>query len=164
MTTVEDRLDIADVLFKYAHALDHDPALWEEVFTPDAILDFAGRDSQRQVDNEQRLVKTAEEMGADLARPFHDQGTVGQHLVSNYLIDVTGDTATVKSEMRVWCCIPLESGNIEITDRIVVCDDELVRRPEGWRISRRHLDVRYADTRVQMIYRGPGPSVGPAGS
>jgi hypothetical protein len=155
MSDTADRLEIMEVLYKYGQALDHDPSLWDEVFTPDAVLDYPTRDADRQVRNDVRQVKTGAEMGADLARPFHAQGTVGQHLVSNFLITVTGDTARAKSEARVIACIPLaESGNTEITDRIVSFDDELARTPKGWRITRRHLTVRYHDTRVHYSYRG----------
>lgn len=151
----EDRLAIMEVLYKYGQALDHDPSLWDEVFAPDAILDYPVRDDQRQVRNDQRQTRTAAEMGATLAQPFHSQGSVSQHLVSNFMINVTGDTATAQSEARVLACIPLgESGNVEITDRIVSFDDELARTPDGWRVTRRYLLVRFHDTRVQSVYRG----------
>jgi len=154
MSDVADRLEIMEVLYKYGQALDHDPSLWDQVFAPDAVLDYPTRDADRQVRNDERQIKTAAQMGADLARPFHAQGTVGQHLVSNFLIKVSGDTATAKSEARVLVSIPLGgSGNTEITDRIVTFDDELARTPDGWRITRRYLTVRYHDTRVQSFYR-----------
>jgi hypothetical protein len=152
---IADRLEIMEVLHKYGQALDHDPSLWDEVFAPDAVLDYPTRDADRQVRNDIRQVKSGAQMGADLAKPFHGQGSVSQHLVSNFLIKVTGDTATAKSEVRVLACIPLAgSGNTEITDRIVSCDDELARTPEGWRITRRYLTVRFHDTNVKYFYRG----------
>jgi hypothetical protein len=154
MSDVADRLEIMEVLYKYGQALDHDPGLWDEVFAPDAVLDYPTRDADRQVRNDVRQIKTGAEMGAELARPFHAQGTVGQHLVSNFLIRVSGDTATARSEARVLVSIPIgESGNTEITDRIVSFEDELSRTAEGWRITRRYLTVRYHDTRVQFIHR-----------
>jgi hypothetical protein len=154
MSDVADRLEIMEVLYKYGQALDHDPSLWDQVFAPDAVLDYPTRDADRQVRNDVRQVKTGAEMGAELAKPFHAQGTVGQHLVSNFLIKVSGDTATAKSEARVLVSIPIgESGNTEITDRIVTFDDELARTQDGWRITRRYLTVRYHDTRVQFIHR-----------
>jgi SnoaL-like domain len=154
MSDVADRLEIMEVLYKYGQALDHDPSLWDQVFAADAVLDYPTRDADRQVRNDVRQIKTAAEMGADLARPFHAQGTVGQHLVSNFLIKVSGDTATAKSEARVLVSIPIgASGNTEITDRIVTFDDELARTADGWRITRRYLTVRYHDTRVQFIHR-----------
>lgn len=155
MSDIADRLEIMEVLYKYGQALDHDPSLWDQVFTADAVLDYPTRDDDRQVRNDVRQIKTGAEMGADLARPFHAKGTVGQHLVGNFLINVDGDRATAKSEARVLVSIPIAaSGNVEITDRIVSFDDELARTPHGWRITKRYLTVRYHDTRVQFIHRG----------
>jgi hypothetical protein len=154
MRDVADRLEIMEVLYKYGQALDHDPSMWDQIFTPDAVLDYPTRDADRQVRNDERQIKSAAQMGADLAAPFHGQGAVSQHLVSNFLIEVSGDTATAKSEARVIACIPIAaSGNTEITDRVVSFDDELARTPDGWRIIRRRLMVRYHDTRVQYFYR-----------
>lgn len=154
MSEVADKLEIMEVLYKYGQALDHDPSLWDQVFTPDAILDYPTRDADRQVRNDERQIKSAAEMGASLAGPFH-ASSLGQHLVSNFLIRVTGETATAKSEARVLACIALPgSGNTEITDRIVSFDDELARTPDGWRITRRYLTVRYHDTRVRYIHKG----------
>lgn len=153
MKQVEDRLEIIEVLFKYAHALDHDSSLWLEAFTPDAVLDYPTRDADRQVRNDIRQVRTAADMAPGL--PMHSNGTISQHLISNYLIQVDGDTATAKSEARVLACIPIgESGNTEITDRIVSFDDELTRTPDGWRITRRYLTVRFHNTHVQYVHHG----------
>jgi hypothetical protein len=152
---LEDRIEIAEVLMRYGRALDHDVTLWDKVFTPDAELNYPVRDSDRQVRNDERQIRTAAEMGESLARPFVHNGTVSQHLVGNWEIDVSGDTATARSEARVLACIPIPaSGNLEITDRIVVFDDELARTPDGWRITRRYLTVKYHDTRVQYVYTG----------
>lgn len=150
---LEDRLAIMDVLFRWGQALDHDASLWDDVFLPDAILDHPTWDAGRQVHHDQRNTRTAAEMGEKVIKPMRERGTVGQHLVSNFLIAISGDTATCRSDARVFAAMPVgDSGAVETTDRLFTLDDRLVRTRHGWRISHRQVTVRYHQTRIESAY------------
>jgi hypothetical protein len=134
LQTVLDRLEIDDLLTRYATAIDgRDWDLLDTVFTPDAHLDYrtaAGIDG------------SFPEVKAWLAEVLPSLFEVTQHLVANRVIQIDGDRATARSMF-------LNPNRHKEGDgyRHFICggyyDDELARRPEGWRITRRVEDMTW---------------------
>ncbi|MBO0728591.1 MAG: nuclear transport factor 2 family protein [Acidimicrobiaceae bacterium] len=113
-STLEDRDEILQLLYRYNHAIDGgDAEGWADTFTEDAEFDVAGH------------VTTGREALVKFASDVH--GT--RHIVSNPLIEVTGDTAAVRAYLVVY------HGMQMVT--IGSYQDELVRTPAGWRFARR---------------------------
>jgi hypothetical protein len=140
MSEVDDRLEIHELSARYARALDHDLAIWNGLFTMDAVLDYPAG-------GEQRLLSPAE-MRENLAR-LQAQGMISQHLMSNILVDIDGDWASGHAEARVLQCMPIpDSGEVEVIDRIAGYDDLYARTEQGWRFARRRASVRWASRQV----------------
>jgi SnoaL-like domain len=58
------------------------------------------------------------------------------HRLSNFAVDVDGDTATARTYVHAVLMVTTDA-NGPWVDAIGHYDDELVRRPDGWRIRRR---------------------------
>ena len=123
-----DRAAIVDVLHAYARGVDDRD--WDAVralFTPDADLDYSGATGPKG-DPETVLgwVRSMLEM-AILA---------SQHLFSNIVVTVDGDTATAAIELFNPMLVPSEPQPLLflLGGRY---DDRLVRTPDGWRIAAR---------------------------
>ena len=123
-----DRLAISDLLTTYAHAVDtRDWELFRSVFTEDATIDYtnAGGIAGTVTDVTDWLGRTMEMFAAT------------QHLVSNELVTIDGDTATV----RALFYNPMRFAN---DGPFFHCggwyNHELVRTDEGWRSRRLHED------------------------
>jgi SnoaL-like domain len=154
----DDQLALTRLLYRYSQAWDHDLDLWDEVFTADAVIDFPTRDEDGTVRNDIRQICEAAEMKARIAK-IKARGIACQHLISNPMIDIDGDTAAGRCEMRALAAIRSPtSGNVEISDRIVHFDDEFARTDAGWRITRRRCEVRWVEARIayQMSSFGIG--------
>jgi len=125
--TVEDRLDIAQTIARYAHILNNtDFDALDLVFTDDAVLTTAGVTEPRR--------GLAEIRDALTARPIAD------HMTTNVCIDVTG------KEVRVWSMflVVTQEGQAINGDYL----DVVVRTATGWRVNDRTVVRRYsgADT------------------
>ena len=116
---------VIEVLVRVAAAFDARdwPAL-DEVFTAD--LDAYGAQGREAV--------------VTTVRSFLGGCGPSQHLLGNYQVSVSGDSAHSVCKARV-----LHVGAGELADRTYECCgnyvDELVRTPEGWRLRRRQFDV-----------------------
>src|SRR3954451_22792964 len=86
LQTISDRIEIADLLSRYAHAVDtKDWTLWRTVFTADARIDYrsaGGAEGDRET--------VAQWLEASLA-PF----PMTQHFITNIQCMIDGDTARV---------------------------------------------------------------------
>jgi len=124
---LHDRLEIDDLLTRYATAIDgRDWSLLDTVFTPDARLDYRGAGG---------IEGAYPEVRAWLAEvlPMFD---VTQHLVLNRVVVVDGDTARARSAFSNPNRITVD-GESQLFTVGGYYHDELVRAPEGWRIRRR---------------------------
>lgn len=133
MTTHEDRLDIIDVLVRYATGIDRrDWPLFRTVFTDDCVLDYGDIGKWNGVD------AVTEFMDQSHAMAGHTM-----HRLSNYAIVVDGDTATARTYIDG---LIMAQDNSSGVNAVGFYDDELVRTAGGWRIARRRFSaVRIAN-------------------
>jgi 3-phenylpropionate/cinnamic acid dioxygenase small subunit len=128
-----DRDQIGQVLIRYATAIDRkDWPLFASCWADDMVADYGelGRFT---------------DVGAltDVFRAAHDPMGPTYHRMSNFVIDVAGDGATVRSYFHaVLMLIPGDSTNW--IDTVGHYDDVFVRTSDGWRISRRTVQGRAA--------------------
>ena len=123
---VADRLDVAEVLSRYAQGLDtRDFELVRACFTADAVIEYSS---------------LPEFPGGFPAFFANIRATVlqlasTQHLIGNHVITVDGDSATCSSSV-------LASQYAAHNDSWTTAgryDDALARTPAGWRITRRRF-------------------------
>jgi 3-phenylpropionate/cinnamic acid dioxygenase small subunit len=128
LQALADRLDIEDVLTRYAWALDSKQ--FEEldrVFTPDAHVDYtsSGGEAGAYPDVKAWLAKVLPHFPAY------------QHLVTNKQITIDGDHATSRSEFYNPMVMAQRDGTTSIFFVGGEYHDQLVRTPDGWRITDR---------------------------
>jgi SnoaL-like protein len=127
---ISDRLEIQQLLVDYSTAIDQrrfDDL--DQVFTPDAYIDYRALGG---VDGRYPEVKA---WLADVLPNF----PMYSHMLGSFSVRVDGDTAA----SRVICFNPMVLGGDSPSDQERVLfsglwyDDEFVRTPAGWRMSRR---------------------------
>lgn len=128
LAEVSDRLEIQQLLVDYSAAIDQrrfDDL--DRIFTPDAYIDYrvmGGIDGRFP------------EVKAWLAEVLPNFPAYS-HLIGNFDIRVSGDTATG----RTLCFNPMQ---LSAEGQILFCalwyDDEFIRTAEGWRLTRRVED------------------------
>ena len=130
-----DRLEISDVLIRYAVSLDsRDWAQLATCFTGDAVAEYgelAGRNDGRD-----EIVATCRHTLEGL--------DASQHLVGNFVVACDGDEATASCYLHAQHYLVSANG----ANTFVVGGtyyDRLVRSPDGWRIAHRRLDVTWTD-------------------
>ena len=123
---ISDRLEIQQLLINYSTAIDtrrFDDL--DHVFTPDAYIDYRAMGG---VDGRFPEVK------AWLAQVLPNFPAYA-HMLGNFDVRIAGDTAS----SRTICFNPMVLGGDQ--NQILYCglwyDDEFIRTPEGWRMSRR---------------------------
>ncbi|HEX9176981.1 MAG TPA: nuclear transport factor 2 family protein [Mycobacterium sp.] len=123
---ISDRLEIQQLLIDYSTAIDQrrfDDL--DRVFTPDAYIDYRVMGG---IDGTYPAVK------AWLAQVLPNF-PVYAHMLGNFDVRISGDTAS----SRTICFNPMvlggDSGNVMFCG--LWYDDEFVRTPEGWRMTRR---------------------------
>jgi 3-phenylpropionate/cinnamic acid dioxygenase small subunit len=118
---LQDKLEIHELLARYARGVDtKDWALWRDVFTPDAILDYSSAGIP---------VGSREEIAT-----FFEQGLsvvpMTQHFISNIEVELDGDRA----KARAMFYNPMQLPGM---DEQSYCGGyyhhELVRTPAGWK-------------------------------
>ncbi len=129
VSDADDRFAIIAVLDRYAEALDtRDWPGLAEVFTPDVDMDFG------------TLHATNLTQVTSHIRSFLDGCGPSQHRLSNYRIELSGDTAKSRCYIRV-----MHFGKEEHAGKSYEMwgqyADEFVRTPDGWRSRRRRLEV-----------------------
>ncbi|HPY24659.1 MAG TPA: nuclear transport factor 2 family protein [Mycobacterium sp.] len=125
LAEISDRMAIQQLLVDYATAIDQrrfDDL--DGIFTPDAYIDYRAMGG---IDGAFPEVKA---WLAEVLRRF----PAYFHLVGNFDIRLSGDTASG----RTMCFNPMQ---LDADGRVLFCalwyDDEFVRTPDGWRITRR---------------------------
>ncbi len=123
---ISDRLEIQQLLIDYSTAIDQrrfDDL--DRVFTPDAYIDYRVMGG---IDGTYPAVK------AWLAQVLPNF-PVYAHMLGNFDVRISGDTAS----SRTICFNPMVLGGD--SGKVMFCglwyDDEFVRTPEGWRMTRR---------------------------
>lgn len=125
LAEISDRLEIQQLLVDYSTAIDRrrfDDL--DRVFTPDAYIDYRAMGG---IDGGYPEVKVwLAQVLPNFPAYFH--------MLGNIDIVLAGDTAT----SRAICFNPMK---LDDTGQVLFCglwyEDELVRTPDGWRISRR---------------------------
>lgn len=127
LAEISDRLEIQQLLTDYASAIDQrrfDDL--DRIFTVDAYIDYRAMGG---IDGPYPQVKS---WLAEVLPNF----PAYYHLIGNFDIRLAGDTATG----RTMCFNPMQLGEGQ-GSQILFCalwyDDEFVRTPGGWRITRR---------------------------
>ena len=126
LAEISDRLEIQQLLVDYSTAIDQ--GRFDDldlVFTPDAYIDYRAMGG---IDGRYPEVK------AWLAQVLPNFPAYS-HLLGNFSVRLAGDTAS----SRVICFNPMVLGGDQ--KQVLFCglwyDDEFVRTPDGWRMTRR---------------------------
>jgi hypothetical protein len=125
---ISDRLEIEQLFTDYATAIDtKDFDLLDAVFTPDAYIDYRAMGG---IDGRYPQVK------AWLAQVLPNFPAY-YHMVSNVALKLDGDSA----RSTIACFNPMQvklgEGQTQVMFLGLWYDDELVRTPQGWRLSKR---------------------------
>jgi len=131
---ISDRLEIQELLVRYSHSVDtRDWDAYEDVFTPDAFIDYTcfGGPSGNV-----KEIRAFLEMAMPNFSSF-------QHMISNTVLELDGDTA----RSRTICHNPMVMDKGDGTTHVFYCGlwyrDVLVRTPEGWKIKERVEEKSY---------------------
>jgi 3-phenylpropionate/cinnamic acid dioxygenase small subunit len=131
--TVEDHLEISDLLARYGIALDiRDWELLATCFAPELRAVYAETGTFESY-----------EAWEQMARGALDRCASTQHLIGNVRITVSGDTANAQSYAQA--AHVMHSGELAITGTAYT--DVLRRTDAGWRITSRNM--------VRLWGRGP---------
>jgi hypothetical protein len=141
-----DRLEIQDLVTRYGlgqdlHQDGDDDVLreWREVFAPEATVDYSAAGAPASL--------TPDQLAAAMRGPGGSMGALRrwQHFEGVAAVTLDGDRATARTphlhthqgdtDGRGW--------NLIQTGFFV---DRLERRPEGWRIVHRRLEILWMDT------------------
>jgi hypothetical protein len=130
---MSDRDDIVDLTIAYTWALDTKQVeLLRDVFHPEATAVLRGRECNGVEDIIQRI-------GGSLTR-----FDLTQHLIGNHQVHIDGDRATCRCQLQSQHTRHGLEGGENYTIAGVYLD-ELVRTPDGWRISHRTMQQTWAD-------------------
>lgn len=130
---MSDRDELIDLTIRYATAIDSQRyQLLASVFTADAKLDYG------EVGQWNSAAEITEFM--DVA---HAGAANTLHRMSNQVMEVDGDTATMRTYVDALILGPEGSG----VNAIGFYDDEATRTDDGWRISKR----TFTSVRLVMV-------------
>lgn len=140
---IADRLEIDDLLTRYATALDaKDWDGWASCFTPDARIDYTATGGI------EGTVADVRRWLVEVMASF----PMTQHLVTNRAVQVDGDRATCRS------CLFNPMGVTDNDSMMVFFEggyyrDRLVRTPAGWRIAERVEESTFSTRRHRVMLR-----------
>jgi hypothetical protein len=122
---ISDRLAIEQLLIRYCHAIDQrDWDAYRAVYTHDAVIDDVSAGPGNSVDD----------MVAFLPQAL-EKVVLIQHAISTSLVSIDGDTATAKTICHCPVVLDRGDGKTQMFFQGLWYDDELVRTPDGWKIS-----------------------------
>lgn len=143
LQVMADRLDIQDLLTRYARAVDRcDAAMFEAVWAPDATVDYG----------DGRHEAAAWTLGLlDRLRAMDRT----QHALSNITISIAGDVAHAETVCTAYHRITDEARAMAMVvgGRYL---DRLVRTSHGWRIAERRYVMDWNETHVSTCELGSG--------
>lgn len=138
---VADRLEIAELTYRYARAMDtRDWALMEQVFTPDATANL----------DDNLFPKDRDEIVATI-RGAIEACDVTHHMMSNHEVAVGGDTATLQLQCQAFHGRG-QGADQATLEALAHYDADLVRTAEGWRITRWHETCPYYSGDVTAFF------------
>jgi ketosteroid isomerase-like protein len=124
---ISDRLEIEQLLIRYCHAIDErDWDTYRSVYTDDAVIDDIGAGPSNTVDQMVEFLPQALE-----------KVVLIQHAISTSRVDIDGDTATANTVCHCPVVLDRGDGETEMYFQGLWYEDELVRTPAGWKISKR---------------------------
>jgi hypothetical protein len=139
-----DRQRIADTLHRYASSIDsHDFTALRDVFADDATARYGERD----------WMTGADEI-VDWIVGYARMQAWQHHFLSVYHIDIDGDAARTLTYHT--CHQASRADPDTVTMLMGRYDDDLRRMGDVWRISRRHMEVRWRESRSRS--HTPSPS------
>lgn len=133
---LQDKEEIREVLQHYCFLLDTKQMdrIPPEVYTEDAEDIHGESDAYKATGHAELLA---------LFNRVVDNFAATSHLITNYHVDVDGDTAYARVYILAfhWMHHGSSSGVIRPAENVLLCtyDDDFVRTPDGWRIKRRRL-------------------------
>ena len=131
---ISDRMEIQDLLVAYSYAIDsRDFDALDDVFTPDAWIDYTvfGGTAGNLPDTKKFLEE---------AMPMFSSF---QHMVSTSKVEIDGDTAKAKTICHNPMVMPVGDDKVQVFYCGLWYVDELVRTPDGWRITKRVEEKSY---------------------
>lgn len=138
---IADRLEIDDLLTRYATAVDNKNwDLYASCFTPDASIDYTSSGG---------IKGTVAEVKAWLAQ-IMPTFPMTQHLVVNRVITISGDTASCRSCLFNPMGLPDDTNGLLLFFEGGYYSDKLVRTADGWRICERIEESTYT-TRLHRL-------------
>jgi len=141
---IADRLEIDDLLTRYATAVDSkDWDLFATCFTADAFIDYTAAGGIKG-----RLPEVRRWL-AEVLPAF----PMTQHLVTNRVIVIRGDTATCRCAFFNPMGLP-DGDSLTLFFDGGYYNDKLVRASEGWRIAERVEETSYT-TRLHRLMSPP---------
>ena len=124
---ISDRLELQDLVVRYSTSVDRkDWALYESLFTPDAVIDYTAVGGVRGGPHEvaQWLAKTMPTFPAY------------QHLVSNVELSIDGDAATGRAMLfNPMGCRTRDGVQVALIG--LWYNDKFQRTEDGWRFTER---------------------------
>jgi 3-phenylpropionate/cinnamic acid dioxygenase small subunit len=143
LAMIADRIEIADLLTRYATALDtKDWSLWRSVFTANAYIDYR---SAGGIDGDREKVAAWLEDAFVLF-------DMTQHLISNIQCEVDGDTAKVRAMFNNPMHFP---GGDKVGLFGGFYNHSLVRTDQGWQSRRLIEETSWAADLKSVALSGP---------
>ena len=140
-----DRIEIDDLLTRYASALDaKDWDLFSTCFTPDAFIDYTAAGGIKGT------LPAVRKWLSEVLAGF----PMTQHLVTNRAVRVDGDAATCRSCLFNPMGIPDGVSGLVVFFEGGYYRDKLVRTADGWRIAERIEEPTYS-TRLHRVMLRP---------
>ncbi len=133
---ISDRLEIAERIQLYFRAMDTwDYALLDAVFTPDAAMHYEMKGG----------TQTSYREMLPSFREFNRRFSFMQHIGAQLLIEVNGDAASARHNLRALHVQTALAGPENRWLVYGVYHDQFVRTPEGWRIRERHFRAQHIE-------------------
>lgn len=133
---VADKLEITDVLYRYATALDtRNRELLNDVFLEDAVFEIGAG------------VGHFEGAGAiaDVVMLYLGGLEASQHIITNPVVELDGDSATSHCYLHAQHYLPDQRTGGNTLEIGGTYHDKLVRTAAGWRIRERELEVTWTE-------------------
>lgn len=138
--TLQDKQEITELCYKYGRYIDGRE--WDklaEVFTEDAVADYL---DMPRCDGRQAI--------QDVCTQALGRLDASQHIISNVLVSVDGDRAESFCYLQAQHVVNGTEGG----DTFIIAGrylDEVVRTPEGWRISYRKLEAMWSSGNPAVV-------------
>lgn len=147
MEDAVDRLELRELVERYALGADsRDRLVFGGAFTEDGVL---ATSTGRTYDGRDAVVSTLDHLDAHYPRSMH--------FVGNHQVQLDGDAATG----LVYCLahhVYARDGEDRDTLMVIRYRDEYRRTVDGWRISRRSLQIDWQEDRPLVVNPGGSAS------